>query len=156
MKIRLLLALVGLALGFTVLAFAQQKDVAEPQIRQQLDALGQKYDEAFNNGDPAALAANFTEDAVLVNDTGPVYGREAIEKYYADLFQKVHLSNWLTTVDQNAPHAIGTAGNEMWEPEGGVGLFKGRTSVLYTQRATFHRFLFVRAMFGRGGCRCRT
>ena len=60
MKIRLLLSLVGLALGFTVLTFAQQKDVAEPQISQQLDALGQKYDEAFNNSDEAALAATFT------------------------------------------------------------------------------------------------
>jgi ketosteroid isomerase-like protein len=96
-------------------AFAQQKDAADSQIRQQLDTLDQEIDEAFNNGDPAALAASFTEDAVLVNDTGPVYGREAIEKYYADLFQKVHLSNWLTMIDQNSPHVLGTAGNEMWE-----------------------------------------
>jgi hypothetical protein len=29
-----------------------------------------------------------TKDAVLVNDTGPIYGRDAIEKMYADLFQK--------------------------------------------------------------------
>ena len=113
MKIRLAVALMWLAISFAVPAFAQQKDAANPQIRQQLDALGQKYDEAFNNGDAAALAATYTEDAVLVNDTGPVYGREAIEKYYADLFQKVHLSNWLITVDQNSPHL--TAGNEMWE-----------------------------------------
>jgi hypothetical protein len=41
---------------------------------------------------------------------------EAIEKYYADLFQKVHFSNNLTTYnDPNSPHIIGTAGNEMWE-----------------------------------------
>ena len=126
MKIRLLLALVGLAIGFAVPASPQQKDAADPQIRQQLDALGQEIDEAFNNGDPAALAATFTEDAVLVNDTGPVYGREAIGKYYADLFQKVHLSNWLTTVDQNAPHAIGTAGNEMWEAGGWSGTIQGQ------------------------------
>ena len=114
MNIRLVVALVGLAIGLAVPTFAQQKGAADPLIRQQLDALGQKYDEAFNNGDAAALAATFTGDAVLVNDTGPVYGRQAIEKYYADLFQKVHLSNWLTTIDQNSPHVIGTAGNEMW------------------------------------------
>ena len=71
MKIRLLLALVGLAIGFAVPASPQQKDAADPQIRQQLDALSQEIDEAFNNGDPAALAATFAEDAVLVNDTGP-------------------------------------------------------------------------------------
>jgi uncharacterized protein (TIGR02246 family) len=45
-----------------------------------------KFDEAFNNNDPAALAALFTEDAVEVTDTGPIYGREAIEKYHADVF----------------------------------------------------------------------
>jgi ketosteroid isomerase-like protein len=126
MKIRLVVALVGLAISFAVPAFAQQKDATDSQIRQQLDTLGQKYDEAFNNGDAAALAATFTGDAVLVNDTGPVYGREAIEKYYADLFQKVHLSNWLTTIDQNSPHVIGTAGNEMWETGEWSGTIQGQ------------------------------
>jgi ketosteroid isomerase-like protein len=114
MKIPLVVALTGLAISLAAPAFAQEKDAVDSQIRQQLDALGEKYDEAFNNGDAAALAATFTRDAVLVNDTGPVYGREAIEKYYADLFLKVHLSNWLTTIDQNSPHVVGTAGNEMW------------------------------------------
>ena len=47
-------------------------------------------------------------------DTGPVYGREAIEKYYADLFQKMHFSDYLITPDQYSPHAIGTTGNEDW------------------------------------------
>jgi hypothetical protein len=32
MKIRLLLALVGLAIGFALPAFAQQKDTVDPQI----------------------------------------------------------------------------------------------------------------------------
>jgi hypothetical protein len=48
---------------------------------------------------------------------GPVYGREAIEKYYADLFQKIHFSNHMTESDQYSPHIIGTvgtAGNEEW------------------------------------------
>ena len=67
-----------------------------------------------NNNDAAAVAALFTEDAVLVNDTGPIYGREAIEKMYADLFQKVHFSNHIAKLDQYSPHIIGTTGNEMW------------------------------------------
>ena len=114
MKIRLVVALVGLAISFAVPAFSQQKDAADSQIRQQLDTLGQKYDEAFNNDDAAALAATFTENAVLVNDTGPVYGREPIEKYYADLFKQVHISNEIGKRDQYSPHIIGTAGNELW------------------------------------------
>jgi hypothetical protein len=28
-----------------------------------------------------------------VNDTGPIYGRDAIEKHYADVFKQVHFSN---------------------------------------------------------------
>src|SRR6516162_855484 len=89
MKIRLLFALVGLAISFVVPAFAQQKDTVDPQIKEQLKALGQKTDEAFNNGDAAALAPLYTEDAVLVNDTGPIYGREAIVKHWADVFKQV-------------------------------------------------------------------
>ena len=127
MKIRLVVALVGLATSLLVPAFTQQKEsTPSEQDRLQLDALGQKYDEAFNDGDAAGLAATFTEDAVLVTDTGPVYGREAIEKYYAELFQKVHFSDWLTTVDKTSPHVIGTARNEVWETGGWSGTIKGQ------------------------------
>ena len=115
MKIRLLGALVGLAIGFAVPAFAQQKDTVDPQIIEQLNAQSKKYDEAFNNGDAAAVAALFTEDAVLVTDAGPIYGREAIEKYHAVLFKQFHFSNYLNKRDQYSPHIIGTAGNEVWK-----------------------------------------
>ena len=67
-----------------------------------------KYDEAFNKNDAAALAALYTEDAVVVTDTGPIYGREAIEKYFADVFKQVHVSNHLGKGDQYSPHIIGT------------------------------------------------
>jgi ketosteroid isomerase-like protein len=60
------------------------------------------------------LAPLYTEDAVLVNDTGPIYGREAIVKHWADVFKQVHFSNHLDKADQNSPHIIGTAGNEAW------------------------------------------
>ena len=115
MKIRLLLALTGLAVGFAVPAFAQEKDTPDAQLRQQFEANDKKLDEAWNNNDAAAVAALFTEKAVLVTPKGPIYGREAIEKYYADLFQKEHFSGHLTNSDQNSPHSIGTTGNEAWE-----------------------------------------
>jgi len=114
MKLSLAGALTGLAIGSAVPAFAQQEDAADPQITQQLVAFSRKVDEAWNNNDAAALAALFTEDAVLVEDTGPVYGRKAIEQHYADLFQKMHFSGHLDNPDQNSPHMIGTAGNEAW------------------------------------------
>ena len=55
------------------------------------------------------------KDGVEVTNEGPIYGREAIEKHYADLFQKVHFSNHLDTPDQTSPHAICTDGNTVWE-----------------------------------------
>jgi ketosteroid isomerase-like protein len=84
----------------------------DPELRQQLDAFVKKFDEARNNSDAAAMAALFTEDAIIVADTGPIYGREAIEKYHADGFKQFHFSNSLSTADQYSPHSIGTAGNE--------------------------------------------
>jgi uncharacterized protein (TIGR02246 family) len=114
MKIRFLLALVGLAISFALPSFAQQKDTADPQLRQRYLALVKKYDDALNKNDAAAVAALFTEDAVFVTDRGPVKGRPAIERYHADLFKQLHLSNSLITVDEDSPHIIGTAGNELW------------------------------------------
>ena len=92
----------------------EQTNTPDPQLRQQLSAKCKKYDEAFNNNDAAAVAAFFTEDAVLVTDRGPVYGREAIEKSYADMFQQWRVSNHIGKPDQYSPHVIGTAGNEAW------------------------------------------
>jgi uncharacterized protein (TIGR02246 family) len=114
MKIRFLLTLVGLAISFAVPSFAQRTNTPDPQLRDQLVAFDKKFDEAFNNNDAAAVAALFTEDAVFVTDTGPIYGRKAIEKCFADWFQNVHFSNHVTTDDQDSPHVTGTVDNEMW------------------------------------------
>jgi ketosteroid isomerase-like protein len=114
MKIRYLLALVGLVIVFTLPAFAQQKNSVDPQIAEQLSALSKKTDESYINGDAAALAALYTEDALLLTNTGPIYGREAIEKHFADVFQKVHYSKHLDARDQSSPHIIGTIGKEAW------------------------------------------
>jgi hypothetical protein len=64
---------------------------------------------------PPPGAALYTEDADEVTDQGPIFGREAIEKHYADLLQKVHFSNHVLTDDQDSPHITGTAGKEVWE-----------------------------------------
>jgi uncharacterized protein (TIGR02246 family) len=115
MKARSLLVLVGLVMSFALPIFAQQKDPPDPKLRQLLLDLAKNFEEAWNNNDASALAALFTEDAVLVNDSGPVIGREAIKKYYTDLFENVHFSNNVTTYDPNSPHPIGTDGKDMWE-----------------------------------------
>jgi ketosteroid isomerase-like protein len=115
MKMRTLLALVGLAVSLALPTFAQQTN-ADPKLRAELLALAKKFEDAWNSNDATALAALFTKDAVLVNDSGPVSGREAIQKFYTDVFQNVHFSNNVTTYnDPSCPHAIGTDGNMMWE-----------------------------------------
>jgi ketosteroid isomerase-like protein len=115
MKIRLVVALVGLAISFALPAFAQQKEpTPSDKDRQQTDAFVKKFHEAYDNHDAAALAALYTEDAIIVTPQGPVYGRKAIEKWYADGFQQWHSKNHIDKVDQGSPHHIGTAGNEAW------------------------------------------
>jgi uncharacterized protein (TIGR02246 family) len=119
MKTRLLGALVGLAIGFALPTFAQQTNTPDPQLRQTLIAVIAKHADAMNKNDAAAAAALFTEDAVYVTDRGPVNGRQAIEKWYADLFQNVHFSDHVITVDQDSPHNISTAGKQMLWATGG-------------------------------------
>jgi ketosteroid isomerase-like protein len=101
MKIRLLLALAGLAIGIITTTFCPtQKETFDLEIARQRDIHGdakalaefgeftQKRDEALINRDAAALAALFTEDALLVAPDGIFSDRPAIEKRYADTFQR--------------------------------------------------------------------
>ena len=67
------------------------------------EAKSKKYDEAMNNNDAAAVATFFTEDAVIMTDTGPVYGRKAVENSFVDLFQKWRVSNYIGKRDQYLP-----------------------------------------------------
>jgi uncharacterized protein (TIGR02246 family) len=116
MKPYLLFPLATLAIGLAAPVLAQQKEtIVDAQTVQQLHAIGSKSDEAFKKGDAAARAALFTEDAILLGPTGPIKGRQAIEKYYTDLFQKVHFIENVTRYDKDSPHAIGSSGKDVWE-----------------------------------------
>jgi hypothetical protein len=66
MKIRLLLALAGLAIGFAAPILAQEENTVDPEVLQQIEAVYTKYDEAYNKNDAAAIAALFTQDALQV------------------------------------------------------------------------------------------
>ena len=67
-----------------------------------------------------------SQDAVFITETGPIYGREAIVKHFADLFQKVHFSDHVGKPDEYSPHIIGTAGNEVWASGGWSTTIKGQ------------------------------
>jgi len=83
MKIRFVVTLTGLAISLAMPTFAQQKDMVDPKIVQQVRALAMKYEEAYNKHDATAVAALFTEDGVRVTPTGTWYGRPAVEKSLA-------------------------------------------------------------------------
>jgi uncharacterized protein (TIGR02246 family) len=101
MKIRSLLALAGLAMGFALPAFAQQQDTVDPKIAEQVRALATQYDEACNENDAAAVAALITEDAVWITPHGRLSGRQAIEKDYAERsFRRYQINNLSTKIDQ--------------------------------------------------------
>ena len=67
-----------------------------------------KYDEAFNKKDAGALAALFTEDAVYVTPEGLFSGRQAIERWYVDHFQRWHMINHIHEANQ-----LNAIGNEV-------------------------------------------
>ena len=86
MRISSAVALVGLAISFALPASAQQQSAVDPETRQEIEAVGMQYVEAYNKHDAAAVAALCTQDAVRVADWsgGELrIGREAIEKGFA-------------------------------------------------------------------------
>jgi uncharacterized protein (TIGR02246 family) len=87
MKIRSVLAFVGLAISFVCQPFAQQKDAVDPEVRQQIEALLMKFGEAFNKHDPAAIAALYTQNAIRLESwwSEGALGQQAIEKSYAGM-----------------------------------------------------------------------
>ena len=70
MKTRLVVPLVGLAIGFALPKWAEQKDLADPRTTQKILAILKAYTEGMNNNDGAAVAALFTRDAVFVTPDG--------------------------------------------------------------------------------------
>jgi uncharacterized protein (TIGR02246 family) len=101
MKMRLVIALIGLAISFALPTFAQQKDTVDPKIKQQIRVLAAKYDEAINKHDAAAVAALYTEDGVRASDWGTFHGRQSIEKSYGKYdFQRWPVSNFFTVVNR--------------------------------------------------------
>ena|ERR1700722_17437253 len=115
------LAVAGSVICFAVAAVAQQKNTADSPTVQQRDLLGVpkalddfgevslKLEEAFNRNDASAIAALFTEDGILVASDGMVSGRQAIEKRYADIFQR-----WPITTFSGQRYQLNAIDNAVW------------------------------------------
>ena len=149
MKISLLVALAELAIWFAVPVLAQQKDALNRQTVQQrdllgvanalgdFDKLGLQLDEAYSENDASAVAALFTEDGVLVAQDGMFYGRQAIEKRYADIFQRWPITTFseqrsqLNAID-NAVWSVGESWSTL-QSETGPKFEKGYWSTIYVR-----------------------
>src|SRR5580704_3616604 len=125
MRVRLVLTLAGLAIGSALPTFAQKTNMPDPQLRDRLITRIKAHTDALDKNDAAAVAANFTEDAVNVEQDGPTFGREAIEKLWADRFQKVQFSNNIVTLDEHSPH-ISADGKQMWATGAWSATMKGK------------------------------
>jgi ketosteroid isomerase-like protein len=112
MKKLLVVTLVGLAISFALPTYAQQNNVADLETTSKILAIFKALNEAQENHDPAAYAAKFTRDALFVTPTGPIIGRQAIQKYYTDQWQRWHPIAFGGSLDGDVFHIIGTAGNE--------------------------------------------
>jgi ketosteroid isomerase-like protein len=115
MKICLIVALAGFAISFALPTIAQQTNTPDPQLRQKLVDAIKRHTDSLDENDATAIAANFTENGILVTPDGSIFGREAIEKHFADDFKQGFRSSKNTaTPDDDSPHIIGTDSNEMW------------------------------------------
>jgi ketosteroid isomerase-like protein len=136
MNIRLLLAIAGFASSFVLPTFAQQKDKVDSPTSQQRNLLGSpsalevfgelsgKLDDAYNNKDAQAAAALFTEDAVLVTPDGMAFGRPAIEKGYADTFQRWPITGFLSRRERLR---LNTIDNAVWSVGEWTGTLQSQT-----------------------------
>jgi len=144
MKTRLLLAIAGLAMGFALSAFAQEQKSVDPKVRQQIEAIEMKFQEAYNNRDVAAIVALYTPDAVEVwKPGGSASGQEAIEKMFVSEFAKnpEKMVNTIVQVNQ-------ISGDSIWETmDTSVGLMDGHAARIIVRdgdtwkiRMTYVRF----------------
>jgi uncharacterized protein (TIGR02246 family) len=85
-------------------------DTTDPKTAQEIRAVTLKHAEFYNKHNATAYATFFTEDAVQVTPEGIIYGRQAIEKKHADLFQQWRPTDYVVTVDQ-----VNSIGNEVWK-----------------------------------------
>jgi uncharacterized protein (TIGR02246 family) len=86
------------------------KDTADAQTAQEMRAWTEKHAEMYNKHDAKGYASFFTEDAVQVTPEGMIYGRQAIEKKYANDFQQWNPTNYVVKV-----HQVNAIGDDVWK-----------------------------------------
>jgi ketosteroid isomerase-like protein len=131
MKIHFLLILAGLAIGFVLPTVAQEQKTVDPKLRQEIEAVEMKFQEAYNNRDVAAIVALYTENAVEVWNRGRTcFGLEAIRKMFADEFA-TNPGKMVNTIYQ-----VNQIGRDVWETmDTSVGLNDGHAARIFVPYA---------------------
>jgi uncharacterized protein (TIGR02246 family) len=110
MTTRLIVAVVGLAIGLAMPAAAQQPSTCDgPQDAcQQIVNSGKQFEAAYNKKDAPGVGAIFTADAVVLGEGPTLSGREAIQKSYGEGFK----AGW--TNNSSPVGQVHVAGNMAW------------------------------------------
>lgn len=75
------------------------KVVNTEEVRAAIAAIDKKFMEDVNRGDAAAGAAAYTDDAILMPPNhSPLEGKQAIEKYLAEIGSKLQASNFQLSI----------------------------------------------------------
>src|ERR1700730_15738704 len=85
MMLRSLMIIPVLAIGLAMPVAAQQ--ISDQEARKVVESLVERFDNAMRTKDVAGSTAIFTEDAIRVTPDGPLVGRAAIEKDFAEGFK---------------------------------------------------------------------
>jgi uncharacterized protein (TIGR02246 family) len=111
---------------------------------ERLHALSTHFDSAVKEQDPAAFAALFAEDGAWVTTQGVFAGPAAIEKSFADYFQRSPLTNQIFQTDQ-----LNSLGDEAWsigqwwrtdQSSGGPVFLSGYWSAIIVQEREVWKF----------------
>jgi ketosteroid isomerase-like protein len=84
MRIPLVVAIVASAMGLSVPAPAQQQKAVDPEVRKQIEAVFNQFQDAYNKHDADTIAALYSPDAVELRSwRGLLSGQEAIRRMFA-------------------------------------------------------------------------
>ncbi len=95
-------ALATFILTLPVLLFVSCERAPEDtaEVRQAIEALNKQWEDAFNRGDAAAIAALYTEEARVLPPNGPtLFGKEAIQNFYQSGIDACGCDLQLTTLE---------------------------------------------------------
>jgi ketosteroid isomerase-like protein len=129
MKRCLLIGLMGLVISLALPVFGQDQHTVSADVRQQIEAVFVKFEDAYNNRDAAGIGALLTHDAAeLRSGRGWAVGQEAIVKRFEFDFAG-NPGKMVNTIVQMYPigHAVCVIADTA------VGDWKGQTVTIYVR-----------------------